>query len=148
MQRSIVGVWRLRSFHAENVDTKERSNSFGLDPRGTLILHPDGRMVALITPGTSVTPEAEAHRADGPQKLIAYSGLYRLEPPDRFVTAVDIAWMPAWVGTDQARTYTLDGDELEIVSAPGPMRLDDGSEATFVGVLQWNRETPISARIG
>ena len=140
-----MGVWKLQSFYAENVETGERSETFGPEPRGTLILHPDGRMAALITPGDRMGSTAETDQAETAHKLIAYSGRYRLEPPDRFVTAVDVAWVQAWVGTDQARTYALDGDRLEITSAPGRMRWEDGSEATFVGILKWARETPTSA---
>ena len=144
MQSSILGVWKLRSFYAENVETRERSEPFGPEPRGTLILHPDGRMAALLTPGTSMASTVGADQASAAQKLVAYSGRYRLEPPDRLVTSVDVAWIPAWVGTDQARTYTLDGDRLEITSAPGRMLREDGTEATFVGILKWTRETPTS----
>ncbi len=145
LQKSILGVWTLRSFYAENVETKERSQTFGPEPRGTLMFHPDGRMVVLVTPGDEMASRAEADQAGTARTLIAYSGRYRLEPPDRFVTSVDVAWIHDWVGTDQARTYTLDEDKLEIVSAPGRMFREDGTEATFVGVLQWTREVPTGA---
>ena len=61
------------------------------------------------------------------------------------MTTVDVAWIQEWVGTDQARTYTLDGDHLELISAPGRMVRADDTEATFVGVLRWIRENPTSA---
>ncbi len=37
--------------------------------------------------------------------MLAYSGRFTADAT-RFVTHVDAAWMPAWVGTDQARDYT------------------------------------------
>jgi hypothetical protein len=51
--------------------------------------------------------------------MVAYSGLYRLEG-DKWVTAVDVAWNPAWIGTDQVRFYKLEGDRLVVNSAWAP----------------------------
>ena len=48
--------------------------------------------------------------------MTAYSGQYRLEG-DKWITAVDVAWNPGWIGTDQVRFYKLDGDRL-VVSTP------------------------------
>jgi hypothetical protein len=44
-----------------------------------------------------------ADQAEAFQKLVAYSGLYRIESPDRFVTAIDVAWFEPWLGSEQAR---------------------------------------------
>ena len=140
MQSSVLGVWRLRSFYSENVETKERSEPFGPDPRGSLILHPDGRMTALITPRPRTAGAAESDRTAGSQRLVAYSGRFRLEPPDRLVTSVDVSWFEEWIGADQARTYTVDGDRLEIFTPPGRMPRPGGKEVTVVGVLSWTRE--------
>jgi hypothetical protein len=70
--------------------------------------------------------------------LIAYSGRYHLEEPDRFVTAVDVAWFAPWVGSQQARRYRLHDNGLDIVSEPTttPLTGDD----LVVGVLSWLRE--------
>ena len=136
----IAGVWSLRSFHMENVETGERWEHFGSNPRGTLILHPGGRMVALITPGGRPAPGSKLDQAAAPGKLVAYSGRYRLEAPNRFVTTVDIAWVEAWVGTEQARTYTLAGDKLDIVSGPTRLPGAGRNDERLVGILSWRRE--------
>jgi len=79
----LLGVWLLRSAYIERVDNRERSLLFGDDPRGVLILHEGGRMAAILTP---------SHQPGDPppplRKLLAYSGRYRIEPPNRFVTDV------------------------------------------------------------
>ena len=106
MSDDLVGVWRLVSHRMEDVETGERTEPFGAHPRGTLIFHPDGRMVALITPGER--PAAAAAATSGSPSLIAYSGRYRCEPPDRLITSVDIASIEAWVGTDQVRSVRCD----------------------------------------
>jgi len=131
MQDGILGVWTLRSFSMENVETTERSEPFGPEPRGTLILHPDGRMAAMIAP---------RDRASLPQSFVAYSGRYRLEPPNRLVTSVDVSWLEQWIGSDQVRTYVLDGDTLELRTPPGRMPRQDGGELTVRGVMSWARE--------
>ena len=142
-QNGIVGVWTLRSLSAENLGTGERSESFGADPSGILILHPDGRMAAVLTPRERATPVTDAEQAAAFQTMSAYSGRYRLEPPNRFVTTVDVAWLPSGVGTEQARTYALDGDRLDIVSAPVAMPGRAGTD--IVVTLSWEREAGSSA---
>jgi Lipocalin-like domain len=72
---------------------------------------------------------------------VAYSGLYRVEPPDRFVTTVDIAWFDPWVGSEQARKFAVNGDTLEIVSTPTRTPLT--GDALVVGVLSWVRESAL-----
>src|SRR5579863_4827557 len=99
----IAGVWILRSFHTEELASGQRIEVFGPNPRGVLIIHPGGRMVAVITPRDQTEPATEADKAAAFQNLVAYSGRYRFEPPDSFVTTVDIAWFQPWLGTAQAR---------------------------------------------
>ena len=130
---ALTGVWILRSARLERVDTGEKIHTYGDDPRGVLILHEGGRMAAIITP---------SHQpGDGPpprRKLLAYSGRYRIENGDRFVTDVDIAWIPGWVGTRQGRNFKLQEDTLDIVSDPIPIEFLEG--AMGIGILSWVRE--------
>jgi Lipocalin-like domain len=137
----IFGVWRLQSYYLETVKTGERIEPFGAKPKGVLILHPEGRMVAMLTPAEQTPPVSEADQVNAFQKLVAYSGLYRLEPPDRFVTLVDIAWFQPWVGTEQARTFSVRGDTLDIVSARATTPLT--GDALVVAVLSWVRESSL-----
>jgi hypothetical protein len=134
----LTGVWILRSAHLERVDTGEKILSYGDNPRGVLILHEGGRMAAIITP---------SHQSgDAPppwRKLLAYSGRYRIEPGNRFVTDVDIAWIPSWVGTGQGRNFKLHDDKLDIVSDPIPIEFLD--RAMGIGILTWAREDSAAA---
>lgn len=114
----VCGVWRLRSCYLEDVETGARTEPFGANPKGVLILLPEGRMAALLTPAEQKPPATEADQANAFRALVAYSGLYRLEPPNRFVTTVDVAWFQPWVGSEQARTFALHGETLDIVSDP------------------------------
>ena len=85
------------------------------------------------------SPVTEADRAAAFQKLIAYSGRYRLEPPNRFITSVDVAWYQPWLEKEQARSFALDGDMLDITSDPTTTPLS--GDALVVGLLSWRRET-------
>jgi hypothetical protein len=129
----LMGVWLLRSAYLQRVDTGEKIIQYGQNPRGVLILHEGGRMAAIITPsnqsGDAPTPR---------RKLLAYSGRYRIEPPNRFVTDVDIAWLPSWVGTPRGRNFSLRDGALDIVSDAAPVEFLDGAMA--IGVLTWVRE--------
>jgi len=59
-----------------------------------------------------------------------YSGLYRLEG-DKWITAVDVAWNPAWTGTDQVRFYKLDGDQLVVSTPWAPSLVEPGKTTRF-----------------
>jgi Lipocalin-like domain len=131
----VTGVWILRSAYLKRVDTGEKILTYGDDPRGVLILHEGGRMAAIIMPSEQ-TGDAPPPR----RKLLAYSGRYRIENRDRFVTDVDIAWRPSWVGTPRGRTFSLSGGLLHIASDPAPVEFLDGAMAS--GVLTWAREDP------
>jgi hypothetical protein len=134
----LTGVWILRSAHLERADTGEKILPYGDNPRGVLILHEGGRMAAIITP---------SHQSgDAPppwRKLLAYSGCYRIENGKRFVTDVDIAWIPSWVGTGQCRNFKLREDKLDIVTDPIPIEFLDG--AMGIGTLSWVREDSAAA---
>ena len=54
-----------------------------------------------------------AERAALQSSLIAYTGTYRLEE-DRWITTVDVAWNPEWVGTEQTRFFQINGDLLTV----------------------------------
>lgn len=135
----LFGAWRLRRYYLTNVQTRERIDPFGAQPNGVLILLPEGRMVALLTPEEQKQPATEAEEADAFRRMIAYSGLYQLEPPDRFVTTVDAAWFHPWVGSNQARRFKLNDNTLDNIS--DPTRIPLTGDALVFGTLSWVRET-------
>jgi len=129
----LIGVWVLRSARLERVDTGETILPYGDKPRGVLILHEGGRMAAIITPSDQSGDKPPPRR-----KLLAYSGRYRIEAGNRFVTDVDVAWIPSWVGTPRGRNFSLRDGVLDIVSDPAPVEFLDNAMAK--GILSWVRE--------
>jgi hypothetical protein len=90
-------------------------------------------MAAIITPSDQSGDKPPPRR-----NLLAYSGRYRIEDGKRFVTDVDVAWIPSWVGTPRGRNFALRDGALDIVSDPAPVEFLDGAVA--IGVLSWVRE--------
>ncbi len=128
---SPLGVWTLLASYIESRVTRVRSYPFGLNPVGTLILHPDGRMIAMVTSGE--VPDTAALF----KPALAYSGRYQLEDPGRFVTHVDMSTLIDWIGTRQARNYSVEDDRLDIISDPF---LEPVEKSEVVAVLSWKRE--------
>ena len=102
-------------------------------------------MFALLTPGDRKRPASEADEATAFRNMLAYSGRYRLEPPDRFVTTVDVASLESWVGTEQARQFRLQGDALDITI--GPARMSLTGDAMVMNVLSWVRESAVALKV-
>ena len=135
----IFGTWMLISHQMVTLGTDERREMFGPDPLGTLVLTPDHRMMAFITAKDRKPAVDDASTAALYKSMLAYSGPFRLEAPDQLVTTVEMAWHPAWVGSEQARTLALEGDILSIMTPV--MAHPTISGQTSRGVLKWRRSS-------
>ena len=113
--KPLVGVWKLLSFENEFEDGSPRRPMFGEHPSGYIIFTSEGRMMAVIEAEARKAPSTDADRAALLQTVSAYSGTYRVDG-DRWTTTVDVAWNPAWKGTQQVRMYVLVGDRLTVTS--------------------------------
>jgi len=122
----LAGVWRLKTFVSEDVQSGERRTVFGRHPNGCLVLTPSGRLFAILT--------ARKRAAIAP--LIAYSGTYRVEGTT-LTTTVDIAWDEGWIGTNVVRHYRIEGNTLYIETPAGP-NVDHGGR-TMRFLLSWKR---------
>ncbi|VVC83983.1 hypothetical protein [Sideroxydans sp. CL21] len=69
----------------------------------------------MLTGEGRKVPQTDEERSAALRSMFAYTGNYRIEG-DKFITTVDTAWNEAWVGTDQLRTYKIDGDQLYVVT--------------------------------
>ena len=112
----VQGVWSLISYVVEVQGTCETFAPMGEQPTGYVIFTAEGRLSFTLSaqgrqPAT--TAEEQSHLLNS---MIAYTGSYRLEG-DRWITRVDVAWTPSWVGTEQTRFYRVEADQL-IVSTP------------------------------
>jgi hypothetical protein len=133
----ITGTWRLTSIRFEYADTGEQIDMYGANPLGFLVLTEDGRMMALVTSADRAPPSTDADTAALFQSMMAYTGEYRIEA-DRFVTSIDVAWHPAWNGTEQTRFFELgDNGTLLLTTPPQTHPLFPGHIGR--GVISWCR---------
>ncbi|CAK02854.1 conserved hypothetical protein (plasmid) [Rhizobium johnstonii 3841] len=132
--KTLTGTWKLKRWVLEDVDTKEQKPSpFGERPAGCVFFS-SGRILVLITAEDRKPAEGADGQSAAFRSLYTYSGKYRLEN-DRFITKIDIAGDQNWVGSEQQRTYRVDGDTLIIESVPATQ-----AGKTLRGILEWERE--------
>ncbi|GLR85399.1 lipocalin-like domain-containing protein [Bradyrhizobium iriomotense] len=132
--RSPVGTWKLLSFQYEFEDSDQRDEPLGPNPVGYLVLTEE-RLIALMTARERAMDAAAGELLEG---MIAYSGRYRLQGDDCFITTVDSAWRPAWIGTEQVRLFKIEGD---ILSAASPLREDPKYPGRRIrGVAIWRKD--------
>jgi hypothetical protein len=108
----IVGIWKLVSYEVEPQATGQREPVLGKAPTGILIFTPERRMIVVNTGEGRKAPNTDQDRADLFKSMVAYTGIYRIEG-EKWITKVDVAANPAWVGTEQARFFRVDGDRLQ-----------------------------------
>ncbi len=108
----LVGTWRLVSFQMEHQGSGEKTFPMGRTPAGYLSFMADGRTAVVITGEGRKAPSSDAERAALYNSLVAYTGAYRIEG-DQWITSVDASANPAWVGTQQPRSFKVNGDTLQ-----------------------------------
>ena len=112
----IVGNWRLVSFEREFQSGGEREYPMGKAPTGYILFLPEGRMAVVITAEGRKAPATDQDRAGLFSSMVAYTGAYRVDG-DKWITAVDVSSNPAWVGTEQTRSFRVTGDRLQEMTA-------------------------------
>lgn len=139
----LVGAWRLLSAYAEIADTGRRQDLLGLDPRGWLLFTSDGRMAGVMTAAGRRSPRQSGDYEHAFTTMVAYTGAVQVVGAGRFTIAVDTAWQPDWVGTEQFRYFRIDGDTLTVRS--DQTRLPAFGDRLLTMVLVWRRGEPPAA---
>ncbi|NYZ63241.1 lipocalin-like domain-containing protein [Luteimonas deserti] len=111
----VVGTWRLVAYDVEIAGSGERFPPMGERPSGYVIFSAQGRVWFMLTAEGREPGDTDRELARLLETLIAYTGRYRIEGDD-WITAVDVAWNPAWVGTEQRRQFRLADDRLEVLT--------------------------------
>jgi Lipocalin-like domain len=114
----VLGTWKLASFEAEIQATGQKEPVMGQYPTGYVIFTPEGRAFFILTGEGRKPAKTPQERADLLNSLISYTGLYRIEG-DKWITKVDVAWTPEFVGTEQMRFFKVDGDRLQVLTTWG-----------------------------
>jgi Lipocalin-like domain len=114
-REKVIGIWKLVSQEIEIQASGQKEPVMGRSPTGYAIFTPEGRVMFVLTGEGRKPPQTVQDRADLLNSMAAYTGMYRLEG-DKWITQVDVAWNPEWVGTEQTRFFKLDGDRLHVTS--------------------------------
>ncbi len=80
-----------------------------------VIFTPEGRVFFIFTGEGRNPAKTIQERADLLSSQVAYTGTYRIEG-DKWVTKVEVAWNLEWVGTEQTRSFKVDGNHLKILT--------------------------------
>jgi hypothetical protein len=110
-----VGIWKLVSYEVEVQANGQKEPVMGNNPTGYVTFTPEGRVFFVLTGEGRKAAKTDQERAELLSTLVAYTGMYRFEG-DRWITKVDVAWNPEWVGTEQARSFKVDGDRLQVLT--------------------------------
>jgi hypothetical protein len=137
----LIGTWRLVSAIMEDVETKEHLLTWGSKPNGIIVLTSTSRWIVVQTAEGRKPPHSDEERAAAFRSMLAYSGRYRTEG-QQIIISVDIAWDESWSGTEQVRSFRIDGDKLHIEAAP--QRYANLGGRVMRGILVWQREDSAS----
>lgn len=112
---AVQGSWKLVSYEVEVQTTGEIMLPMGKNPTGYVIFTPESRVWFVLTGEGRKPAKTVEERAALLDTVIAYTGTYRLEG-DKWITSVEVAWNPAWVGTEQTRPFKVDGNRLQVLT--------------------------------
>ena len=111
----IIGIWKLVAYEVEIQATSQKELVMGKNPTGYTIFTPEGRVWFVLTGEGRKVAKTIEDRAELLNTLVAYTGMYRIEE-DKWITKVDVAWNPEWVGTEQRRFFKVDGERLQVLT--------------------------------
>lgn len=135
---ALCGIWRLVSYDVEVQDTGERFPGMGATPAGYVMFSPQGRVWFMLTAADRPVPVVPEDRIMLLDSMIAYSGKYWVDGQD-WVTDVDVAWNPSWVGTQQRRHFQRDGNRLQVMT-PWRVMPNWGAHGHSRSIIEFERE--------
>ena len=119
------------------MENEAPQHTFGLHPKGYLIITQERRLMIMITADNRKAGMADAERAALHKTMAAVSSKVRVEGKD-FIISVDVSWNKSWNGSEQKRHFKIEGDKPFIETAPGPSLLFPGK--TSFGRLVFERD--------
>ena len=136
--KQLVGSWRLKSFKVQFVG-EEPTEPFGVDPKGSIVIAENGRLVVLMSASNRKPAANNDERAALLGSMIAYTGRITVDG-DRLTTKVDTSWNEVFTGANQnqLRVFKLDGDTLTLRTLEQESGVRPGKRVT--SVLVWERE--------
>lgn len=146
-EKELVGTWTLVACDNVYPDGR-RVQLYGPAPQGLLMFDGEGRYSLHILRAGRARFAANDKSQGTPEEYKAavlgsnsHFGRYTVDGAKGTLTFhIDHASFPNWEGTEQQRTFTLDGDELTY-TVPVPT----SGGATAVGEVKWRRTNRVRA---
>jgi hypothetical protein len=113
--KALVGSWKLTGWTVRVVGETEDKEPFGPNPKGRLVITPQGYWIVIITGANrhaAKTPEDKLALFDS---VLAYSGKYTVEG-NKITVRVDMSANEVFTGPSQVQTrfFNLDGEKLTV----------------------------------
>jgi hypothetical protein len=114
VSKQLIGSWKLTDWVLQVVGEGNRE-PFGPNPKGRLVLTPEGHWTVIITGANRHPAKTNDEKLALFDSVLAYSGLYTVEG-DRIIVKVDMSSNEVFTGVNQIQTrfFTLEGDKLTI----------------------------------
>jgi hypothetical protein len=134
--KHLVGSWKLSSWVTQIIGG-ETLEPFGPNPKGRLVITPEGYMTALIVAANRKAAANNDERAALLNSMLAYTGKLAIDG-DKITIKTDLSWNEILTGQDQVRFVKVEGDNLSIRTAEQASAVFPGKRV--VGILTWVRE--------
>ena len=134
----LVGTWKMTSWVIQIIggDTRE---PFGPNPKGRLIITPNGTLTAIGTGANRKPATNDDERLALFNSLLAYSGRYTIDG-DKIITSIDISSNEVFSGANQnqMRFFRLEGQKLTLRTPEQDSGAIPGKK--IVATITWERE--------
>jgi hypothetical protein len=111
----VAGLWKLVSYVVEVQTTGEIMNVMGNHPTGYVLFMPEGRAFFILTAEGRKPAKTDKEKAELLSTIVSYTGMYRVEG-DQWITKIEVAWNPEWIGTEQRRPFKIEGNRLKVLT--------------------------------
>ena len=114
-KKSLVGIWKLFSYEVEIKETGELFYPLGENPTGFICIAENNHVMVTLTGENRKHASNSEDSAELLNSLVSYAGTYRIEG-NEWITSVQVAWKPDWVGTEQRRQFEIQDDHLRVLT--------------------------------
>ncbi len=114
VSKQLAGSWKLTDWVLQVVGEGNRE-PFGPNPKGRLVITPEGRWIVIITGADRRPAKTNDEKLALFDSVLAYSGLSTVDG-DRITIKVEISSNEVFTGANQIQTrfFTLEGDKLTV----------------------------------
>ena len=119
----LVGSWKLVSFESRDVNGSI-SYPWGKDTVGYLMYNADGYMSVTIMSSNRAKFSSEDLKGGATEEKVAaadtyisYCGRYEVKQ-DTVIHHIELSFFPNWIGVDQKRELSIDGNRLSLSTPP------------------------------